>query len=99
MFRNLLLPIIVWVFYFLLSSSWRKKLIIAPDVQSALDSNTPIILAHWHGDELAVLHLVKPFQLATMTSTSKDGELIDFVSIDDAIDLLFYKFQERSHLC
>ncbi|MCB0391722.1 MAG: DUF374 domain-containing protein [Bdellovibrionales bacterium] len=38
-----------------------------------------MILAHWHGDELAVLHLVKVFKLATMTSTSKDGHLIDFV--------------------
>src|SRR5690606_18737721 len=33
----------------------------------------------WHGDELAVLHLVKRYRLATMTSTSKDGAIIDYV--------------------
>ncbi|MCB0341554.1 MAG: DUF374 domain-containing protein [Pseudobdellovibrionaceae bacterium] len=38
-----------------------------------------MILAHWHGDELALLHLVKPYRLATMTSTSSDGHLIDYV--------------------
>ena len=79
MFRRFFLPYLVWVFYYLLNASWRKKLIIAPEVRKALDENQPVILAHWHGDELAVLHLVKTFKLATMTSTSKDGQLIDFV--------------------
>ncbi len=38
-----------------------------------------LIFAHWHRDELCVLPLVKTLRLATMTSTSKDGQLIDFV--------------------
>lgn len=79
MFNRIILPYLVWGFYSLVSASWRKKLIIAPEVQKALDNKDPIILAHWHGDELAVLHLVKVFKLVTMTSTSKDGQLIDFV--------------------
>lgn len=39
----------------------------------------PTLLAHWHGDELAVLHLVSRLHLATMTSTSSDGQIIDYV--------------------
>ncbi|MCB0412125.1 MAG: DUF374 domain-containing protein [Bdellovibrionales bacterium] len=38
-----------------------------------------MIFAHWHGHELGIIHLVKPFRIATMTSTSKDGNLVDFV--------------------
>ena len=79
MIRSFFLPRIAWAFYALLSSTWRKKLDINPQVQMVLDKGQPIILAHWHGDELAVLHLVKRFKLATMTSTSKDGQIIDFV--------------------
>jgi len=33
--------------------------------------------AHWHGDELGILHLLKRYRAAVMTSTSKDGELMD----------------------
>ena len=79
MLRAYVLPYLVWFFYTLLSFSWRKKLILAPEVEQAFAQNKAVILAHWHGDELAVLHLVKTFKLATMTSTSKDGQLIDFV--------------------
>ena len=38
-----------------------------------------LIFAHWHRDELAILPFVKSLHIATMTSTSKDGQLIDFV--------------------
>ena len=69
----------VFIFYWLISASWRKTLVIHPLAKKALMQNQPVILAHWHGDELAVLHLVKTFRIATMTSTSKDGSLIDFV--------------------
>jgi lysophospholipid acyltransferase (LPLAT)-like uncharacterized protein len=47
-------------------------------MRKALKSQQGFIMAHWHGDELAILHLVKRYRLATMTSTSKDGELIDY---------------------
>ena len=78
-FRKYFLPYLVLFFYILLSSTWRKKLIISDETQRAIKDGRRILLAHWHGDELAVLHLVNRFKLATMTSTSKDGELIDFI--------------------
>ncbi len=74
-------PILTWFAYFLFklwSSSWRIKVIIHPETQKLIDKNLPLSLAHWHGDEIPLLSQVSRFKLATMTSTSKDGELIDF---------------------
>ena len=45
---------------------------------AAKKNQNPLIFAHWHGDELCVLPLVPKYRIATMTSTSKDGALIDF---------------------
>lgn len=76
MFRQHVLPFLVWAFYRMLSLSWRKVLVEPPAMQLALAQRKPFILAHWHGDELSVIHLVKRYKLATMTSTSRDGELM-----------------------
>lgn len=38
---------------------------------------SPVVLAHWHGDELAILHQLGPQKACAMVSTSKDGELMD----------------------
>lgn len=38
-----------------------------------------VIFCHWHGDELVVIRLGPPYHCAAMTSTSKDGELMDKV--------------------
>lgn len=39
----------------------------------------PFLLAHWHGDEVILLPLVKRYRLATMTSTSSDGDLMTWI--------------------
>ena len=70
MFRKYFLPYLVWWFYRLLSGSWKKSVVEHPLVTKARKNHQPVILAHWHGDELALLPLVKHYQLATMTSTS-----------------------------
>lgn len=69
----------VWWFYRLLYLSWRIEIYESPELKAALKNQEPIIMAHWHGDELGLLHLVRKYSLATMTSTSKDGSLIDYV--------------------
>lgn len=79
MFRQRILPWMVWCFYRLLTLSWRKTVIEPLPMQLAIKNREPIILAHWHGDELALTFLVRRYRLATMTSTSKDGQLMDFV--------------------
>jgi lysophospholipid acyltransferase (LPLAT)-like uncharacterized protein len=73
------LPVLVFVFYRLLSWSWRASVEEHPELRSLLEARLPVIFAHWHGDELVLLSLVKRYRIATITSTSKDGELMDKV--------------------
>ena len=79
MFRQYLLPVLVYWFYRLLFMTWRKTVIEDEPLRNALDNNQPVIFAHWHGHELAITFLVSRYKLATMTSVSKDGQLIDYV--------------------
>jgi lysophospholipid acyltransferase (LPLAT)-like uncharacterized protein len=70
---------IVYWLYKALFSSWRVNVIEHPSAARLIAERKPVLMAHWHGDELAVIHLVKKLKLATMTSTSKDGSLVDYV--------------------
>lgn len=79
MWRHYFLAVLTYLFYRLLMLTWRITLDECPEFQKALRDRTPVILAHWHGDELAVMHLVKRYRIATITSTSKDGELMNRV--------------------
>lgn len=79
MFRRFILPPLVYWLYRMLSGSWRKRLIEGDELISALKNGEPIIFAHWHGHELAITYLVSRYRLATMTSMSSDGQLIDYV--------------------
>ncbi|MBT4760208.1 MAG: DUF374 domain-containing protein [Bdellovibrionaceae bacterium] len=70
--------IIYWI-YRLLMITWKYRVHEGPDFQAALKSNQPFILAHFHGDELALLYLVTKYKLATMVSKSKDGEIMNLM--------------------
>lgn len=70
---------IVYVFYRILYATWRFRIIEHAAFADLSAKEKPLILAHWHGDELALLPLVRKYKLCTMTSTSKDGELINYV--------------------
>ncbi|WP_413559220.1 lysophospholipid acyltransferase family protein [Bdellovibrio sp. HCB209] len=76
MFRKYILPIIVFVFYRTLSWTWRVRLSEPESLKKSLDNKNPVVLAHWHGDELALLSIVKRYRIATIASQSKDGELM-----------------------
>jgi len=77
--RGWVLGFIVWVIYRLLSMTWRLS-IYEPDVmKNHLSKKIPIILAHFHGDELAFIRLVPRYRIATIASTSKDGEMMNTV--------------------
>ncbi|MCJ8277515.1 MAG: lysophospholipid acyltransferase family protein, partial [Bdellovibrionales bacterium] len=70
-------PYLLFGFYKLLFWSWRIKIIETEYVKKARENNEPFIIAHWHGDELGILHLLKPYHVACIISTSKDGELMN----------------------
>lgn len=79
MFRRYVTPVLVYLFYRLLRMTWRITLDECPAFQQALKNRDPVIFAHWHGDELGLIHMVKRYRIATITSTSKDGELMNQV--------------------
>lgn len=45
----------------------------------ALKNKKPFILAHWHGDEICVIWTIRRYRVAAITSTSKDGEMMNTV--------------------
>lgn len=78
MFRRWVLPWTAWLFYRMWSATWRLECIESEGLKRAKENGEPLVFAHWHGDELKVMPLITPYKIATMTSTSKDGQLIDF---------------------
>ena len=66
----------MFVFYRTLSWTWRVRLHEPVSLQESLKNKNPVVLAHFHGDELALLSIVKRYRLATIASQSKDGELM-----------------------
>jgi lysophospholipid acyltransferase (LPLAT)-like uncharacterized protein len=78
MFRRYCLPWIVWVLYRLWTWTWRIHCEEPLTLQEARARGEPLVFAHWHGGELCIVPLVTEYKIATMTSTSKDGQLIDF---------------------
>jgi len=78
MFRRVFLPWIVYLFYRLWTFTWRVECIEPESLKRAKQNGERLIFAHWHGDELKIVPLVTRYKIATMTSTSKDGALIDF---------------------
>lgn len=48
-------------------------------MKGRLKEKKPFLLAHWHGDEAILLPMIARYKLATITSTSKDGELMNTI--------------------
>lgn len=79
MLRLIVLPWLVLITYRLWSATWRITIVETEAFRAARASGRPQVFAHWHRDELAVLPQAGAYAIATMTSKSKDGQLIDFV--------------------
>jgi lysophospholipid acyltransferase (LPLAT)-like uncharacterized protein len=79
MFRKHVLPWIVYFFYTTLHRTWRIQVIESASLKRALSESKPMVYAHWHGDELGIVYLLKPYRSAAIVSTSRDGELMDSV--------------------
>ena len=76
MFNARILPIIIWLFYAPLRLSWRIQYHESPELLNDLKENRMAVFAHWHGDELALVYLLKRYRAAAMVSTSKDGDIM-----------------------
>ena len=78
-FRGLFLGFLIWLIYRTLSWTWRIEIFEPDELKNDIQEKRPVILAHFHQDELALVALTPIYKIATMTSTSKDGELISTV--------------------
>ncbi|MCB0377595.1 MAG: lysophospholipid acyltransferase family protein [Bdellovibrionales bacterium] len=74
---NTLAPYLLFAIYRLLYWTWRIRIVECNEVKRRLASGEGFVLAHWHGDELGVLHLLKRYHVATIISSSKDGDIMN----------------------
>lgn len=79
MIRHYLISSLIFALYSILRWSWRVELREPPEMKRALAEKNPILLAHWHGDELALIQLARRYRIGTIVSTSKDGQLMNQV--------------------
>ena len=77
MFRSRVLPFLIWCLYFPLKLSWRFEIHEPDDLKRALAQNKMLVFSHWHGDELGILFVANRYRASAITSTSKDGEIIN----------------------
>jgi lysophospholipid acyltransferase (LPLAT)-like uncharacterized protein len=77
--KTLFLGFFIWLIFRTLSLTWRIQVIEPPSLRENLKNKIPVIFAHFHRDELALILLARRYRLATMISTSKDGELMTAV--------------------
>jgi lysophospholipid acyltransferase (LPLAT)-like uncharacterized protein len=72
-------PWAAFIFYKILSATWRISIHEPPELRDALTNGRTSVYAHWHGDELALVLLLKPYRACAMASTSSDGEIMNKV--------------------
>lgn len=77
--RGLFLGFIIWIVYRTLLMTWRVRIVEPDSMKALMKERKPFILAHFHGDEIPLISLASRYKIATMTSTSKDGEMMTTV--------------------
>lgn len=77
-FRKYFLSFVIWIIYKTLYITWRVRVHEPEELKKAVQDKTkPIIFGHFHGDEIVLLQLIGVYRIATMSSKSKDGELMN----------------------
>ncbi len=77
MLNRYIIPYLVFFVYKLLQWTWRIELRESEDVKKLVEKGESFVIAHWHGDELGILHLLKKYHVSCIISTSKDGEIMN----------------------
>lgn len=70
------LGLLVWLIYYSLFITWKIEISEPESMRTRLKNKEPLVMAHWHGDELILLGLIAHYRVATMVSTSRDGDLM-----------------------
>lgn len=77
--RENILGFILWLGYRLLSLTWRVTVDEPESMRTALRERRPFVLAHWHGDEFALLQVTRRYRTAILTSSSRDGRILSLM--------------------
>ena len=77
--RGFILGFIIWLIYKTLSLTWKIQVVEPASLKKSLKERKSFILAHFHGDELALACQIPYYRIATITSSSKDGALMTTV--------------------
>lgn len=77
MIKQKILGFTAWALFRLMAMTWRIQVIMPDSMQAALEARKTILFAHWHGDELVLFHFIGKYRVATMASSSKDGEIMN----------------------
>lgn len=75
--KQKLLGFIVWVLYQLLRLTWRVQIIEPESMVTERKNKKPYILSHWHGDEMTIAWAAGFYNIVTIVSNSKDGNIMD----------------------
>jgi lysophospholipid acyltransferase (LPLAT)-like uncharacterized protein len=70
-------PYLLFFVYKVIQLTWRIRIDEGDVVGRLVKDKKSFIIAHWHGDELGILHLLKKYHVACIISTSKDGDLMN----------------------
>lgn len=76
-FLQPLVPYLAFCVYTLLKWTWRVEIHESEGLKKLLKEKGTFVVAHWHGEELGLLHLLARYHVACMVSTSKDGDIVE----------------------
>lgn len=74
--KNKLIGFLLFLIYRTLRATWRVSLHEPASMLKMMRENTPLTLAHWHGDIPGILYLLPRYRAASIISTSKDGDIV-----------------------
>lgn len=66
----------LYFLYRLFQFTWKIEIRETAALKELLKNDKIFVVAHWHGEELGILHLLKRYRVACMVSQSFDGELV-----------------------
>lgn len=74
--RGRILGLAAVLFYRALVFTWRIEVRETTALQQQLKAQESFAVAHWHGDELGILFLLRRYHIACMISQSEDGSIM-----------------------
>jgi len=77
--KQTVLGVLAWLLYRSVAWTWRITWREPDALRDALRDGRPFVLAHWHGDIMALLPTVRRYRMVTLASASKDGRIITTV--------------------